>query len=138
MTEKESEKLIEIGNQFRADMRPVRENVNTIESDLRAKINEIRQFRDSMREVGLLSDQQAAALSDSALEAVALNDEPVLKRAHDIESWLGFEPRAQAERRGVVRDPIDIARSPDALIAYDASKTKAVRFSLELGAPNGQ
>src|SRR6185312_10039055 len=57
MSEKESEKLINVADQFRADMRTVRENVYLIESDLKSKYSEIISFRDSMGRLGLLSER---------------------------------------------------------------------------------
>ncbi len=116
MSEKEAEKLIAIGDQFRADMRTVRENVFHIEAELSSKYDELRAFREGMASLGLLSERQQAFLSDDSLKAIALGDASVVRRADDLELVLGQEPRAQAERRGSVQDPIDAIRSPAALI----------------------
>jgi hypothetical protein len=118
MTEKESEKLIEVGNQFKADMRTVRENVYLLESDLKSKFDELIAFRDGMNSLGLLSDRQRAFLTDEKLKQISLGDESVLAEAEDYELLLGMEPKAQAERRGTVNDPIELVRAPESLISY--------------------
>ena len=118
MTEKESEKLIEVGNQFKADMRTVRENVYLLESDLKSKFDELVAFRDGMSALGLLSERQRAFLTDEKLKQISLGDESVLSEAEDYELLLGMEPKAQAERRGTVNDPIELVRAPESLISY--------------------
>jgi len=125
MSEKESEKLIEIGNQFKADMRTVRENVNLLESELRSKYDEIIAFREGMAALGLLSERQKEFLSDDRLKQITLSGESsVVKDAEEHETLLGIEPRVQAERRGTVGDPIDLVRSPDVLIEYKGASVK--------------
>jgi hypothetical protein len=124
MTEKESEKLIEVGNQFRADMRTVRENINLIEADLKSKYDELVSFRDGMASLGLLSDRQKEFLTDEKLKSISLGDRSVLQEGDEYESLLSLEPKAQAERRGTVSDPVDIVRSPDSLISYSANPVK--------------
>lgn len=125
MSEKESEKLIEIGNQFKADMRTVRENVNLLESELRSKYDEIIAFREGMASLGLLSDRQKEFLSNDRLQQITLSKEnSVVKDAEEHETLLGIEPRVQAERRGTVGDPIDLVRSPDVLIEYKGAFVK--------------
>ena len=118
MTEKESEKLIEVGNQFKADMRTVRENVYLLESDLKSKFDELIAFRDGMSALGLLSERQRAFLTDEKLKQISLGEESVLGEAEDYELLLGMEPKAQAERRGTVNDPIELVRAPESLISY--------------------
>lgn len=119
MTEKESEKLIDIANQFRADMRAVRENVHLLESDLHSKYSEILSFRDSMSALGLMSDRAAEAVSDAKLQKFIMGDS-ALSVAERYETMLGTMPQAQAENRGAVHDPIDIIREPDALLPQPA------------------
>ncbi|MBI3375492.1 MAG: hypothetical protein HY017_27565 [Betaproteobacteria bacterium] len=130
MAEKESEKLIEIGNQFRADMRPVRENVYLIESELKAKGDEIRQFRNTLNDLGVLSARQVQQLNDDYLTHLTMGDVSLLKRAEEFELLLAGEPKSQTERRGTVRDPIDVARAPDVLIGYSESESRTPRLPM--------
>jgi hypothetical protein len=117
MTEKESEKLIDIANQFRADMRTVRENVYMIESDLRSKYSEIISFRDSMSALGLMSERAAEAVSDEKLQKLNTG-ESLLSKSDKYETLLSVMPQTQAANRGSVHDPIDLVREPDALLPY--------------------
>jgi hypothetical protein len=128
MGEKETEKLIEVGNQFRADMRPIRENVHIIESELKAKGDEIGQFRDAMKDLGVLTERQMRILGDDHLKRLTLGDGSVLEKADQIESWLAFEPKSQADRRGMVHDPVDLVRTPDVLIGYEVEESGAPRL----------
>lgn len=116
MTEKESEKLIEIANQFRADLRTVRENVYLIESDLKSKYCEISSFRDGIDQLGLLSAATKERLTDEKLKEMVLAGFSV-ETADRYEALLGAIPQSQAETRGAVQDPIDQVREPEALIA---------------------
>jgi len=129
MTEKESEKLIEVGNQFKADMRTVRENVYLLESDLKSKYDELIAFRDGMDSLGLLSARQKTFLTDEKLRHISLGDHSVLEEGQEHETLLGLEPRVQAERRGTVGDPIDFVRSPDVLISYKGTSVKRLASS---------
>ncbi|MBM3273130.1 hypothetical protein FJY94_07810 [Candidatus Kaiserbacteria bacterium] len=117
MTEKESEKLIDIANQFRADMRAVRENVYLLESDLKSKYAEILSFRDSMSTLGLMSKHAAEAVSDNKLQKLVMG-ESTLTTAEKYETLLSGMPQTQAANRGSVHDPIDLIREPDALLPY--------------------
>jgi hypothetical protein len=115
MSEKESEKLINIADQFRADMRTVRENVHLIESDLKSKYSEITMFRDSMDNLGLLSPRAKEAITDEKLRDILLSDTK-LSTTDRYEISLGAIPQSQAQNRGTVYDPIDIVREPNAIV----------------------
>ena len=117
MTEKESEKLIDIANQFRADMRSVRENVYMLESDLKSKCAEILSFRDSMGALGLMSKRATDAVSDQQMERLVVGNS-TLGMADRYETILSSMPHTQAANRGSVNDPIDLIREPDALVPH--------------------
>ena len=106
MTEKESEKLIEVANQFRADMRTVRENVHLVESELKSKYTEIISFRDCMDKLGLLSERTKSGISDENLKGMVMG-ESTLSTSDRYEMLLG-----------TVHDPIDLIKEPDVLIGY--------------------
>ena len=129
MSEKESEKLIEVGNQFKADMRTVRENVYLLESELTSKYDELIAFRDGMESLGLLSERQKLFLTDEKLKQISVGERSVLEEGEEYETLLGLEPRVQAERRGTVGDPIDFVRSPDILITYKGAASKRLASS---------
>jgi prefoldin subunit 5 len=129
MTEKESEKLIEIANQYRADMRSVRANINLLESDLKSKYDEIIAFRDGMQALGLLSERQKQFLTEEKLQAMTVGERSLIQEGEQYETILGTEPRIQAERRGSAQDPIDLIKSPDILIPY--TKNVAMRLAAQ-------
>jgi hypothetical protein len=132
MSEKESEKLIEIGNQFRADMRTIREHVYLLEPDLVAQMGELTEFKEGITGLGLLSERQQALFKNDKLGGLALPEGSLLEEANAHESWLGLEPKNQATRRGTAVDPIDDARSPAVLISYTGQR--APRLVLTDGA----
>ncbi|MEI7785114.1 MAG: hypothetical protein WCK08_12070 [Betaproteobacteria bacterium] len=120
MSEKESEKLIEIGNQFRGDMRANRENLYLIESDLKSKHSEILSFRDGLHTLGLLGERSMQQLSDERLASLVVNESP-LNVSHRYESTLAALPQAQAEVRGTAADPIDMVKDPAVLLSYESN-----------------
>lgn len=115
MKEKESEKLIEIGNQFRADLRMVREQLKTLTNDLESKIDQIRSTRDGLAMLGLLGAEDLERMSDEVLDRLRQGCEGALEHAAAKETILSLEPTAQADRRAGAADPIDISRSPERL-----------------------
>jgi hypothetical protein len=117
MSEKESEKLIEVANQFRSDMRTVRENVHLVEADLKSKYAEIVSFRDGMDKLGLLSDRTKAGITDEKLKDMVMG-ESMLSTSERYEVSLNVMPQSQAETRGTVHDPIDLVKEPNALVGY--------------------
>ena len=115
MSEKEAEKLIDIANQFRADMRTVRENTNIFRSELTSKLQEVRDFRASMDGIGLLSENLKATLSDDRIAALDVEGGDVAS-IDGYENILTYKPQTQAEARGTVHDPIDYVREPGIVI----------------------
>lgn len=128
MSEKESEKLIDIGNQFKSDLRTVRENIYKLEAELRAKHEEVIGFRDGMAALNLLSDRVKQNVSDERLLALT-QTELSLPTAQRYETMLGGLPQAQTEIRGTVQDPIDIVRSMDTLIGYERQSSLRIANS---------
>lgn len=115
MSEKEAEKLIEVGNQFRADMRSNRENLYLIESDLNSKYEEVVAFRDGMQRLNLVSERVMQQLTDEKLKELVIDQSP-LEMGSRYETNLGLMPRMQTEMRGTVPDPIDMLREAHILI----------------------
>jgi hypothetical protein len=120
MSEKESEKLLEVGNQFAAEMRTNRENIYLIEADLNSKYDEILSFRDGMNALGLLSERVMRQISDEQLKRLIVSDSP-LGAAKTYETTLALLPKAQAEVRGTVYDPIDMVRESNILLSSNNS-----------------
>lgn len=115
MSEKEAEKLIDTANQFRADMRTVRENTNIFRSELTAKLQEVRDFRASLDAIGLLSEHLKTTLSDERIAALDVEGGDVAS-IDGFENILTYKPQTQAEARGTMHDPIDYVREPGIVI----------------------
>ncbi len=125
MSEKEAEKLIQIANQFRDDLRTNRENLYLIESDLNSKFDEILSFRDGMSLLGLLSTRVMEQISDDRLQRLLIGDSP-LASADKYETTLSALPKAQTMTRGTVHDPIEMVR--DASVLLSAPRTGGPRL----------
>lgn len=123
MSEKEAEKLIEIGNQFRADMRTVRENIYLLEPELVSKISDLKEFQIGMGALGLLSERQKQLLSNKKLGQLELPTQSLVADADTHETWLGYEPKNQALRRGTASDPICESSSPSILLSYNGVRS---------------
>lgn len=131
MSEKESEKLISIGNQFRDDMRTTREVLKQVEGELGGKLDQMRGTRDALMALGLLSKEGAQTLGEESLAALDAGAGKALLHAEVRETMLALEPQAQTERRERAADPIDLIGSP--AILFQASPAEWFRARLAAG-----
>jgi hypothetical protein len=131
MSEKESEKLISIGNQFRDDMRTTREVLKQVEGELGGKLDQMRGTRDALTALGLLGKEGAQTLGEASLAALDAGAGAALRHAEVRETMLALEPQAQTERRERAADPIDLIGSP--AILFQASPAEWFRARLAAG-----
>lgn len=122
MNEKESEKLIEIGNQFRADVRLTRNSIIALSSDIKSQSLEIESFSQGISALGLLSQRQQESLAIHS----GNNDDysELVEEAERKETLLGGEPQAQTMRRGTLSDPMTESMAPQILLAYTDSRSQ--------------
>ena len=118
MSEKEAEKLIDVANQFRDDLRSVRENLNMLGADLKSKIGEITSFKEGMDDLGVLSPRALMMIEQGGAE-LSDEEDDILTQADKFETILAAQPQTQMENRGTVQDPIELVRGVDALIVVD-------------------
>ena len=118
MSEKEGEKLIEIGNQFRSDTRSVRENIYMLEPEAKSQLREINDYKIGINALGLLSERQNSLLSTGELNNLENISGSIIEDSEIKETLLGYEPKNQAMRRGTVSDPIDDSKNPSILLVY--------------------
>jgi len=128
MNEKESEKLISIGNQFRDDMRTTRDVLKQVSSELEGKVQQLRGTREALVGLGLMAKDEEGPLSEESIKSLGGGGGETIRRAEEKETLLAMEPQAQAERRELVVDPIDIIADPTAL--FQESMSALVRRSL--------
>jgi hypothetical protein len=122
MNEKESEKLIEIGNQFRADVRLTRNGIIALSSDIKSQSLEIESFSQGISALGLLSQRQQESL---AIHSGNNGDySGLVEEAERKETLLAGEPQAQTMRRGTLSDPMTESMAPQILLAYTDSRSQ--------------
>ena len=68
-----------------------------------------------MNALGLLSERVMRQISDDQLKRLIISDSP-LGSAKTYETTLALLPKAQAEVRGTVYDPIDMVRESNILL----------------------
>lgn len=129
MSEKESEKLISVGNQFRDDMRTTREILKQVDGELMGKVGQMRGTREALLALGLLSAGGAQTLGEASLEALGVGAGSALGHAEAKETLLALEPQAQTERRERAADPIDLVVSPAVLFQASPAEWFQARLS---------
>ena len=125
MSEKEGEKIKQIGYQFQSDLREVRSNMFLAKADFDAKIQELAEYEDSVKELGLMDENQLQKLQAATSELAAVSGE-TSGDAEGYELILMQEPTNQLLlRQSGVHDPIDVIKSPDLLI--EGGQDKGIR-----------
>ena len=115
MTEKESEKLIDVSNQYKADMRPVRENLVRYSGEAESKQEQLYDTLTSLQDIGLLDVEKAKSVREQMQGLLGDKIATYKRSAESKELLLNLEPQAQVQRRPTSRDPIDFFLSPSAL-----------------------
>jgi len=116
MSEKEGEKIKQIGYQFQADLREVRSNMFLAKADFDSKLQELEEYEEGVKELGLMDEGQLTRLQSTTNQLEAVSQE-TSGDASGYEQILMLEPKNQLLRRqSKVHDPIDVIKSPDLLI----------------------
>ena len=116
MSEKEGEKIKQIGYQFQGDLREVRSNMFLAKADFDSKLQELEEYEEGVKELGLMDEGQLAKLQSTTSQLEAVSQE-TSGDASGYEQILMLEPKNQLLRRqSKVHDPIDVIKSPDLLI----------------------
>jgi hypothetical protein len=116
MSEKEGEKIKQIGYQFQADLREVRSNMFLAKADFDAKLQELEEYEEGVKELGLMDESQLNRLQSATSQLEAIS-QGTSGDAAGYEQILMLEPKNQLLRRqSKVHDPIDVIKSPDLLI----------------------
>ena len=123
MSEKEGEKIKQIGYQFQADLREVRSNMLLAKADFDAKLKELSEYEDDIKGLGLMEKQQEEKLKAATQELEATSTDAAESNAEGYEFILMQEPTNQLLlRQSGVHDPIDVVKSTDLLIEGGADK----------------
>jgi len=122
MSEKEGEKIKQIGYQFQGDLREVRSNMFLAKADVVSKLRELEEYEEGVKELGLMDENQLARLQSTTSQLEAVSQE-TSGDASGYEQILMLEPKNQLLRRqSKVHDPIDVIKSPDLLIEGGVNK----------------
>ena len=111
----EGEKLINIADQYRSDMRPVRENLIRSAADTENKTTQLFDTIDGLAAIGLLTPEdgdRARREIEEQLGGDVLNAKHAAERKELV---LSQEPAAQIQRRRSASDPIDYFKTADQL-----------------------
>ena len=126
MSEKEGEKIKQLGYQFQGDLRDVRSNMLLAKADFDSKLQELNEYEESIEELGLLDVQQQKRLEGATVELQGASDISKAGGADGYELIVMQEPTNQLLRRqSAVHDPIDVIKSPDLLI--EGGNEKGIR-----------
>ncbi len=148
MSEKESEKLLQVSSQFKDDMRMVRENILDASAELESKVHQINDTMNGLQTMGLMSPQQLSDIERRVKSSFSGEILHIKRHAESKEFLLALEPQAQAERRGTSADPIQVISGPALFfkpaerpaemqpkLVSDKDEVKALPTSVEAGAP---
>ena len=123
MSEKEGEKIKQIGYQFQADLREVRSNMLLAKADFDAKLKELSEYEDDIKGLGLMEQKQEEKLKAATQELESTSADTADSNAEGYEFILMQEPTNQLLlRQSGVHDPIDVVKSTDLLIEGGADK----------------
>ncbi len=140
--EKEVVALREVGEQYRADMRPVRENLILSTTEAQTKREQLDATVDSLAILGVVSPEDAREKL-TRLDALSGTELTQLRsRAEAKETLLNQEPQAQMNRRIPAIDPVHVLVGPEALFRRAPDDGLALKLpsapsaALANGAPN--
>ena len=123
MSEKEGEKIKQIGYQFQADLREVRSNMLLAKADFDAKLKELSEYENDIKDLGLMEPKQEEKLKAATQELESTSTVTADSNAEGYEFILMQEPTNQLLlRQSGVHDPIDVIKSTDLLIEGGADK----------------
>jgi hypothetical protein len=115
MSEKESEKLVNIGDQYRSDMRPVRENLIRSSADAENKQAQLFDTIEGLADIGLLSAADGDKARREIQDKLGGDLADSKRRAEAKELLLTQEPQAQVRRRAGAIDPVSMFMTPESL-----------------------
>lgn len=126
MSEKEGEKIKQLGYQFQGDLRDVRSNMLLAKADFDSKLQELNEYEESTEQLGLMDVQQQKKLEAATMELQGASEISKSGGADGYELIVMQEPTNQLLRRqSAVNDPIDVIKSPDLII--EGGNEKGIR-----------
>lgn len=124
LVEKEVSALRDVSEQYRADMRPVRENLMLATTEALAARDQLEAAVQSLSALGVISEQRATETVGRLGKMTGGDLDKLKKRAETKETMLNMEPQAQMNRRTMAIDPISQLMSPDQLFKERAREAE--------------
>ena len=119
LIEKEVAALRDVSEQYRADMRPVRENLIIATTEATQKREQLDATVESLAAMGAVSKEEARARLSAIQDVTGGDLGEFRKRAEAKETLLNQEPQSQMSRRIPAIDPVSVLMSPDTLFHQD-------------------
>lgn len=123
LMEKEVSALREVAEQYRADMRPVRENLIIAISEADSKRKQLDATVRSLAAMGVLRDDEVAQGQQQLSKMAGGNFEELKRSAGNKETILNLEPQNQMNRRPPPSDPVRVFLRPEELFEYRKQTT---------------
>lgn len=115
LIEKEAGALRDVAEQYRADMRAVRENLILATTEAGMKKEQLEVTVQSLQALGAISEDEANAWVGRLMDLTGGDLKDLRKRAEAKETLLNQEPQAQLGRRVPALDPVQTFLTPGAL-----------------------
>jgi hypothetical protein len=129
LMEKEATALRDVAEQYRADMRSVRENLIVATSEAAIKKDQLETTVESLTALGAISKDEASAWVGRLMSLTGGDLTDLRKRAEAKETLLNQEPQAQLNRRIPAIDPVQVFMTPGALFHHAAVGPAALKLA---------
>ncbi len=137
LVEKEVGALRDVAEQYRADMRPVRENLVIASTEALAARDQLESAIGSLSALGVISTQRSQETLGRLGSMTGGDLSKLKKRAESKESILNTEPNAQMARRIMAIDPIGQLMSPEQLFTETAGAAERTTLQSDTEARHG-
>lgn len=128
LIEKEAAALRAVSEQYRADMRPVRENLIVATGEALHKREQLAAAVNSLRALGVLPEERARATLARVGAMTGGDLGESTSRFEAKETTLNHEPQAQMSRRSMALDPVQVLLGPESLFRDQARALAPLRL----------
>jgi hypothetical protein len=128
LVEKEVGALRDVSEQYRADMRPVRENLILATTQAVASRSQLEAAVNSLSALGVIDEARARSTVERLGTMTGGDLDNLKKRAEAKETMLNQEPQAQMSRRVMAIDPIGVLMSPEQLFREQEAAAERPRL----------
>jgi hypothetical protein len=133
LVEKEVGALRDVAEQYRADMRPVRENLMIAATAAISARDQLESAVSSLQALGVISKTRATETMGRLGQLTGGDLDQLKKRAEHKETLLNQEPQATMGRRVMAIDPISKLMTPDQLFREQAQAAERTKLASSQG-----